>query len=138
MALEFKKLSEVTAVEEISDAAKFLVEDNGEIKRISKEKVIGGPAAGTVIFTYVDYEWSCSHTFEEFAEMYDNLTLDIVYIKNFETYNYRFETAYRIDPYDSSTNIVYVGDTANNAEYFMFNENLQFFRDGTISAGVPE
>lgn len=139
MALEFKKLSEVTAVEEISDAAKFLVEDNGEIKRISKEKVGGGSAGGIVVLTFSeDYEWSCSHTFAEFAEMYDNLTLNMVCVRNLTDGRYLFGVINGIYPYDSSSSVVDIGDTVNYAEYFVFDEHIQFYKDGTISAGVPE
>jgi hypothetical protein len=139
MALEFKKLSEVTVAEEVSDAANLLVEDNGEIKRISKKGIGGGSAGGIVVFTYLgDEEWSCSHTFTEFAEMYDNLTLNIVQIRVLSEDRYFFDRVTEIVPYNSSSVVVSIGDTVNNAEYFMINEFLQFFRDGFISASVPE
>lgn len=41
MSLKFKKLSEVTVVEGISDSAHVLVEDGGEVKRVAKD-VVGG------------------------------------------------------------------------------------------------
>ena len=47
MATEFKKLSEVTVLEEAAETAHVLVEENGEIYRVSKTAV--GGAQGMVI-----------------------------------------------------------------------------------------
>ena len=47
MAYEFKKLSEVAATEEVTDAAYVLVEENGEIYRVPKTMV--GGAKGLVV-----------------------------------------------------------------------------------------
>lgn len=41
--MEFTKLSEVIVAEEISEAAHVLVEDGGEVKRVAKTMVGGGP-----------------------------------------------------------------------------------------------
>ena len=42
MATEFKKLSEVTALEEAAETAHVLIEENGEIYRVTKTAVGGG------------------------------------------------------------------------------------------------
>ena len=50
MATEFKRLSEVTALEEAAENAYVLVEENGEIYRVPKAAVGGaGGAQGMVI-----------------------------------------------------------------------------------------
>ena len=46
MATEFKKLSEVTALEEATETAHVLIEENGEIYRVPKTAVGGGNVGG--------------------------------------------------------------------------------------------
>lgn len=46
MATEFKKLSEVTALEEAAETAHVLIEENGEIYRVPKTAVGGGNVGG--------------------------------------------------------------------------------------------
>lgn len=46
MATEFKKLSEVTALEEAAETAHILIEENGEIYRVPKTAVGGGNVGG--------------------------------------------------------------------------------------------
>lgn len=46
MATEFKKLSEVTTLEEASETAHVLIEENGEIYRVPKTAVGGGNVGG--------------------------------------------------------------------------------------------
>lgn len=48
MATEFKKLSEVTVLEEATDNSYVLIEENGEIYRVPKATV-GGGAQGMVV-----------------------------------------------------------------------------------------
>lgn len=62
MAVEFKKLSEVEKIEELSDTASVLVEDGGEVKRVLKDAVGGGSGGGyDVIITYAHEEGSGSY-----------------------------------------------------------------------------
>lgn len=49
MATEFKKLSEVTVLKEVSDTASVLVEQNGEIYRAPKTQVGGAGGIKTAI-----------------------------------------------------------------------------------------
>ena len=49
---DFKKLSEVDLVEEVSNTANVLIEENGQIKRVSKTKV-GGAGSDSVIKTAI-------------------------------------------------------------------------------------
>lgn len=49
---DFKKLSEVDLVEEVSNTANVLIEENGQIKRASKTKV-GGAGSDSVIKTAI-------------------------------------------------------------------------------------
>lgn len=68
---EFKKLSEVELIEEVSDGATVLVEDGGEIKRVPKSEV--GGASAVVIEMAVDENndptFSCNTvTFEAMKE----------------------------------------------------------------------
>ena len=46
MATEFKKLSEVTTLEEAAETAHVLIEENGEIYRVPKTAVGGGNIGG--------------------------------------------------------------------------------------------
>ena len=50
MATEFKKLSEVTALEEAAETACVLIEENGEIYRVPKTALGGaGSAQGMIV-----------------------------------------------------------------------------------------
>lgn len=49
MATEFKKLSEVTALEEVAETAYVLIEENGEIYRVPKTAVGGAGGIKTAI-----------------------------------------------------------------------------------------
>ena len=48
MATEFKKLSEVTVLEEATDNSYVLVEEDGEIYRVPKS-LVGGGAKGMIV-----------------------------------------------------------------------------------------
>lgn len=71
---EFKKLSEVDVINTASDNATVLIEEGGEIKRVSKKEV--GGAGGYVIrlgdgtFTAIEYGYEC---YENYDELYDIL-----------------------------------------------------------------
>lgn len=54
MAKDFVKLSEVTVLEEVSDTASVLVEQNGEIYRVPKT-LLGGGAQGMIITLTAEY-----------------------------------------------------------------------------------
>ena len=54
MATEFKKLSEVTALEEVAETAYVLIEENGEIYRVPKS-LVGGGAKGMVVTLTAEY-----------------------------------------------------------------------------------
>lgn len=55
MALEFKKLSEVTLTEKAVDTANVLIEENGEIKRVPKTEV-GGSGSAAIIIKDTEYD----------------------------------------------------------------------------------
>ena len=55
MALEFKKLSEVTLAEKAVDTANVLIEENGEIKRVPKTEV-GGSGSAAIIIKDTEYD----------------------------------------------------------------------------------
>lgn len=55
MARDFQKLSEVTRIEEVSDTASVLVEENGEIYRVPKTAVGGDGAIKTAIIRDSEY-----------------------------------------------------------------------------------
>lgn len=72
--MEFKKLGEVTLVEEALDTANVLIEENGEIKRVPKTEV--GGAGGYVIqlgkssVTIGDaYPFNCSDNYDELYDI---------------------------------------------------------------------
>lgn len=67
---EFKRLSDVEAVETISDAANVLIEENGDIKKVPKDEIGGGinvafaEVGQTIVVKSVDEngkptEWEC-------------------------------------------------------------------------------
>ena len=55
MARDFQKLSEVTRIEEVSDTASVLVEENGEIYRVPKTAVGGDGTIKTAIIRDSEY-----------------------------------------------------------------------------------
>lgn len=55
MATEFKKLSEVTTLEKVTDTAHVLVEENGEIYRAPKTSVGGAGGVKTAIIRDSEY-----------------------------------------------------------------------------------
>lgn len=73
MATEFKKLSEVTTLEEAAETAYVLIEENGEIYRVPKTAV--GGAGGYMMITltednsYIDhYMLNCNVNYDEMYE----------------------------------------------------------------------
>lgn len=73
MATEFKKLSEVNVLEEVSDTASVLVEQNGEIYRAPKTQVGGDGGYMLITLTpnnsYVDnYVMNCDINYDEMYE----------------------------------------------------------------------
>lgn len=54
MALNFKKLGEVTLVTKTTNTTNVLIEENGEIKRVAKTEV-GGASTNTAIIKSSDY-----------------------------------------------------------------------------------
>ena len=83
---DFKKLSEVDLVEEVSNTANVLIEENGQIKRASKTKV-GGAGSDSVIKTAIIT-----------SSAYDSHISNVApYVGNSTTYsckNMTFEEAY--------------------------------------------
>lgn len=67
---EFKKLSEVEQVETVSNNATVLIEEGGEIKRVTKDKV-GGAGGYTMALTYDNYDGAYCN--ENYDNMYDIL-----------------------------------------------------------------
>lgn len=55
MAYEFQRLDQVTEVEEVSDGATVLIEEDGEIKRAPKELVGGGGSKFDTVLTIDGY-----------------------------------------------------------------------------------
>lgn len=53
--MEFKKLGEVTLVNEATDVANVLIEENGEVKRVPKTEV-GGMGYPTAIIKHREYD----------------------------------------------------------------------------------
>lgn len=84
--MEFKKLSDVTLVEEAVDTANVLIEENGEIKRVPKTEV-GGTCFPTAIIESSDYT-STIASYHGGAQEADST--DVIY----ECLNMTFEEAY--------------------------------------------
>lgn len=53
--MEFRRLSDVSLIEEASDIANVLIEENGEIKRVPKTQV-GGTGFPTAIIKDINYD----------------------------------------------------------------------------------
>ena len=66
MSYEFKKLSEVTALEEMKEGLNVLVEDGGEIVKVAADKVggsggSGGGSGGMVVSLEEVFIWDDAH-----------------------------------------------------------------------------
>lgn len=85
MAKDFVKLSEVTVLEEVSDTASVLVEQNGEIYRAPKTQVGGAGGIKTAIIRDSGY-------LNAIAGLSTMMSADPVY--TYECLNMTFEEAY--------------------------------------------
>ena len=88
--MEFKRLGEVTLVEESMDTANVLIEENGEIKRVPKTEV-GGTGFPTAIIKDSNYD-------DALASMANPPTASACSTEDvtFECLNMTFEEAYEI------------------------------------------
>ena len=84
MAMEFKKLSEVTIQEKVADGSYVLIEENGEIYRVSKAEVGGGIKTAIIR----------DSLYEDFLEHMNNPK--IMQMVEYECLNMSFEDAYEI------------------------------------------
>lgn len=84
MAFEFKKLSDVEALNEVPEGANALVEINGAIKRVPGSGLGGAAGIKTIIIRSSDYENAISGGSSERAE--DGVTYSCI--------NMTFEEAY--------------------------------------------
>lgn len=87
MAYEFKKLSAVEAIESLTDSANILVEENGVIKKISKDEIGGGikvastaTVGQTIVVKAVDEsgnptEWECADLKAGYDVVIENETM---------------------------------------------------------------
>ena len=82
--VEFKKLSELEQVETASDNATVLIEEDGEVKRVLKNKVGGGGLTKTLVFKNEYYDAALSPDWElpdgSFSNEYEcNMTFSEIY-----------------------------------------------------------
>jgi len=70
--MEFKRLSDVTLVNEVADTANVLVEVDGEIKRVNKKEV-GGAGGYVMVLNADNYDDSIGVCTTNYDEMYDVL-----------------------------------------------------------------
>ena len=86
--MEFKKLGEVTLVNEATDVANVLIEENGEVKRVPKTEV-GGMGYPTAIIKHIDYD-------NYVNSMLSGAQVGEVVDSEYECINMTFEEAYDI------------------------------------------
>lgn len=126
MATEFKKLSEVAVLEEASETAHVLIEENGEIYRVPKTAVGGGNVGG--IKTAIIRDSKYLNVIAGVSTMTSH-TPAVTY----ECINMTFEEAYETMAKGEPLNVVGMllnrGAPANLQGFVMF--------DGTASFGVP-
>ena len=70
--MDFKKLSEVAKIEEVSDESCVLVEENGVIKRAPKTAV-GGNGKYDMVIEWDDYEETCNIVSGTYKDIYDKI-----------------------------------------------------------------
>ena len=99
MATEFKKLSEVTTLEEAAETAHVLIEENGEIYRVPKTAVGGGNVGG--IKTAIIRDSRYLNTIAELSTM-ESAAPAVTY----ECINMTFEEAYETMAKGEPLNVV--------------------------------
>lgn len=126
MATEFKKLSEVTTLEEAAETAHVLIEENGEIYRVPKTAVGGGNVGG--IKTAIIRDSGYSNAIAELSTM---TAADPAV--TYECINMTFEEAYETMAKGEPLNIVgMLTDT-----HGVSNTNGIVLFTGTAAFGVP-
>lgn len=89
MATEFKKLSEVTTLEEASETAHVLIEENGEIYRVPKTAVGGSNVGGIKTAIIRDSRYSNAiagvSTMESAAPAYTYECINMTFEEAYET-----------------------------------------------------
>lgn len=158
--MDFTKLSEVEALEEVPEGASVLAEVNGVIKRVPGEG-LGGAAAGPVFSISTaepaslatlateatpEYTIECSMTFDEIIEQYNDMTLGPSLLKGIlEGYTTLSSvTAIAFDSAGSSCDPSSYSGTSYTAYailiFFAMGTNMipiYYLSDGTISTSEP-
>lgn len=126
MATEFKKLSEVTTLEEAAETAHVLIEENGEIYRVPKTAVGGGNVGG--IKTAIIRDSGYSNAIAELSTM----TVADPAV-TYECINMTFEEAYETMAKGEPLNVV--GMLTGTHGVSNMNGIVSF--TGTATFGVP-
>lgn len=133
MAYDFKKLSDVAAVETLTDTANVLIEEDGVIKKAAKDEVGGVKIASTakvgqtIVVKAVDEngkptEWECDDldlfiTFDNYAHREDGYYVILAATNNlyekiqemFNNHCYRNISLYRFGSYNDTFDVEYCG-----------------------------
>lgn len=136
MAYDFKKLSDVAAVEILADTANMLIEENGVIKKVTKDKVGGtsglevastAKVGQTIVVKAVDEngkptEWECDDldlfiTFDNEGYREDGYYVILAATNNlyekiqkmFNNHCFRNISLYRFSSYNDTFNVEYLG-----------------------------
>ena len=127
MATEFKKLSEVAMLEEASETAHVLIEENGEIYRVPKTAVGGGNVGG--IKTAIIRDSRYLNAIAVVSTM-QSQTPAVIY----ECINMTFEEAYETMAKGEPLNVV---GMLTNPDVLATNMQGSVLFAGTASFGVP-
>lgn len=126
MATEFKKLSEVTTLEEAAETAHVLIEENGEIYRVPKTAVGGGNVGG--IKTAIIRDSGYLNAIAELSTMMSQIPA-----YTYECINMTFEEAYETMAKGEPLNVVGMLTTEREPANI---QGLVVFT-GTAKFGVP-
>lgn len=127
MATEFKKLSEVAMLEEASETAHVLIEENGEIYRVPKTAVGGGNVGGIKTAIIRD-----SRYLNAIAGVSTMASADPAV--TYECINMTFEEAYETMAKGEPLNVV---GMLTNPDVLATNMQGSVVFAGTASFGVP-
>ena len=75
----YKKLTDVEVMEEVSKSTMALVEENGKLKKVPCGAGFGGGKNIVITFDYDTQTVLCNTTYEEFVELFNNNQLPMIF-----------------------------------------------------------
>lgn len=127
MVTEFKKLSEVTTLEEAAETAHVLIEENGEIYRVPKTAVGGGNVGG--IKTAIIRDSRYLNAIAGVSTMVSDTPAAVTYVCINMTFEEAYETMAKGEPLNVVGMLIVSGGAGNVSGLVIF--------AGTTDFGVP-